>query len=31
MNLLERIPIGWLLTASALACLLLWAGPGWAP
>jgi cytochrome c553 len=30
MNFLERIPTSWLLTAAALACLLLWAGPGWA-
>lgn len=30
MNFLERIPTGWLLTGAALACLLLWAGPGWA-
>lgn len=30
MNFLERIPNSWLLTAAAIACLLLWAGPGWA-
>lgn len=30
MNLLERIPTGWLLTGAAFACLVLWAGPGWA-
>lgn len=30
MNFLERIPTRWLLTGAALACLLLWAGPGWA-
>lgn len=30
MNLLERIPTSWLLTGAAFACLLLWAGPGWA-
>jgi mono/diheme cytochrome c family protein len=30
MNFLERIPTRWLLTAAALACLFLWAGPGWA-
>lgn len=30
MNLLERIPTRWLLTGAALACLVLWAGPGWA-
>ncbi len=30
MNFLERIPNSWLLTAAALACLALWAGPGWA-
>lgn len=30
MNFLERIPTRWLLTGAALACLVLWAGPGWA-
>jgi cytochrome c553 len=30
MNFLERIPTSWLLTAAAFACLVLWAGPGWA-
>lgn len=30
MNFLERIPTGWLLTGAGFACLLLWAGPGWA-
>lgn len=30
MNFFERIPTGWLLTGAAFACLLLWAGPGWA-
>lgn len=30
MNFFERIPTSWLLTGAALACLLLWAAPGWA-
>lgn len=30
MNFLERIPTGWLITGAAFACLVLWAGPGWA-
>ncbi|MCR5885332.1 hypothetical protein LRS03_21720 [Rhizobacter sp. J219] len=30
MNFLERIPTRWLLTGAAFACVLLWAGPGWA-
>ncbi|MBX3620254.1 MAG: choice-of-anchor D domain-containing protein [Rhizobacter sp.] len=30
MNFFERIPTSWLLTGAAVACLLLWAGPGWA-
>ena len=30
MNFFERIPIGWLLTAAVVACLVLWAGAGWA-
>lgn len=30
MNLFERIPTTWLLTGAGFACLLLWAGPGWA-
>ena len=30
MNLFERIPTRWLIAGAGLACLVLWAGPGWA-